>query len=150
MPVSVRNINLPQGLTQNQVADLQKEFGKNLFHFRKQYRLLRILWSVSREPMFILLLVACLLYFILGETAEGIMMLGAMVIIAGISFYQEVKSTNALNALKELSEPKVRVLRDGAELIIGYSKVRRWVKWPDPGLFKHLLLRAHLELQTRI
>ena len=46
--------------------------------------------------MFILLVIACSLYLILGEVSEGIMKLVAMVFVATILLYQKVKSSNAL------------------------------------------------------
>jgi Ca2+-transporting ATPase len=61
-----------------------------------------IVLDILREPMFILLIIACSLYFILGETNEGIMMLLAMIIVAAISLYQQVRSSNAIHALQQL------------------------------------------------
>ena len=68
--------------------------------------------------MFIMLVIACSIYFILGETPEGILMGVAIVFVTGISLYQEVKSTRALQALKQYTEPKIMVIRDGGEKII--------------------------------
>ena len=47
---------------------------------------LRLLWDICREPMFILLIIACALYFILGEVTEGLMMTVTMIIVAAIPF----------------------------------------------------------------
>lgn len=74
-----------------------------------------IVKSIVAEPMFILLVIACILYFLLGETAEGFMMVAAIAFVSGISLYQDVRSTRALEALKEYAEPGVRVIRDGRE-----------------------------------
>jgi P-type Ca2+ transporter type 2C len=107
-----------QGLSSAEAARLQEQFGKNFFHTERPHHFAHIVWNIIKEPMFLLLVVACSLYFMLGETAEGLMMLAAMLVITVISLYQEVRSANALKALKELSEPTVAVLRDGAEVII--------------------------------
>lgn len=76
-------------------------------------RLLWILRDLVKEPMFILLVIACLLYFLLGEAAEGFMMMAALLFVSAISVYQEVKSANALAALQSLTEPNARVIRSG-------------------------------------
>ena len=68
--------------------------------------------------MFILLVIACSLYFILGEVGEGVLMAIAMVIVTAISLYQEVKSSTALDALKQLTEPRVTVIRNGQQEVI--------------------------------
>ena len=70
------------------------------------------------KPMFVLLFVACSLYFILGEPNEGMLMLAAIIFVAAISIYQEVKSSKALAALKQFTEPRIIVVRDDIEQII--------------------------------
>src|SRR6185295_10805978 len=54
----------------------------------------------------------------LGEPGEGALMLLAMILVAAISFYQEVKSINALEALQQFAQSKVAVIRGGKEMII--------------------------------
>lgn len=112
-----------QGLPVQQVPVLLNQYGKNVFHAEPSRRFIHIVWEIVKEPMFILLLIACSLYFILNEVSEGIMMLVAMVFVTAISLYQEVKSSNALNALKKFSEPKVTVIRDGNELVINTEEL---------------------------
>ena len=60
-----------------------------------------------------MLLFASSLYFILGETKEGLLMLVAMIFVVAISIYQETKSSRALQALKQLTQSRVGVIRDG-------------------------------------
>ncbi len=106
------------GLKETQIAELQQRYGKNVFSLEKQRRFFHIVFDIFREPMFILLMVACALYFILGKINEGWMMVAAMMFVAAISFYQDIKSTRALEALKEFTEPKIAVIRDNAEKVI--------------------------------
>jgi Ca2+-transporting ATPase len=113
MPEKVIHLENIQGLTTTQIPLLQKQYGKNSFAAEPQHRFIHIVWDIVKEPMFVLLVIACSLYFILGEVSEGIMMLVAMGIVTAISLYQEVKSSNALKALQQFTEPKVKVLRDG-------------------------------------
>jgi Ca2+-transporting ATPase len=123
MPGTVIDINRPGGLSEIEIAALQKKHGKNVFHFERQYRFLRLLLSVFREPMFILLIVACILYFILGQSSEGIMMAITMAIVAAISVYQDAKSAKALNALKQYTEPRVKVIRNAIETTINIEEL---------------------------
>jgi len=106
------------GLKKSDIPLLLKQFGKNAFKADSQYSFLRIVWEILKDPMFILLMVACSLYFILGESKEGMLMLAAMLFVAAISVYQEAKSSKALAALKQYTEPKIVVVRDGKEQII--------------------------------
>lgn len=112
-----RNIEIqsPRGLSDEEVRVLQKEFGKNVFRPDSRNRQLKLLWKIIREPMFLLLVIACALYFILGQTAEGIMMAITMLIVSAISVFQDTRSARALDALKEYIEPKIKVIRNSQE-----------------------------------
>lgn len=102
-----------QGLSENDIPFLQQQYGKNSFQLEKPRHLLHILADIIREPMFILLMIACVIYFMLGQPTEGIMMLMAICFVSAISLYQDVRSTRALQALKQFTEPEVTVVRDG-------------------------------------
>ncbi len=112
-----------QGLSAQQVPALQQQHGKNVFRAEASRHFIHIVWDIVKEPMFTLLVIACSLYFVLGEISEGIMMLLAMILVAAISLYQEVKSTNAIKALKEFTGSKVTVIRDSTEMIISIEEL---------------------------
>jgi len=104
-----------KGLNQAEVSLLEAKYGKNEFSVDKSGGFLRQVWDIVKEPMFVMLLIACLLYFVLGEIKEGLLMATAMVFVAAISFYQGVKSTYALAALQQYTQPMIVVFRDGKE-----------------------------------
>ncbi|MDX2049080.1 MAG: cation-translocating P-type ATPase [Chitinophagaceae bacterium] len=112
-----------KGLSPEDVATLRSQYGPNVFHTTARRRPEHIVWDIVKEPMFILLVISCSLYFILGETSEGIMMLVAMTLVASISLYQEIKSTRAVEALKQFTEPEVKVIRDGKETIVAAAEL---------------------------
>src|SRR5687768_9494042 len=110
MPGKVIKLDNIRGLSGPEIALLQKQYGKNSFTGGKEHRLYHILVDIFREPLLILLLIACSLYFVLGNTSEGIMMAIAIVIVTAISLYQESKSSRALRSLKQFTEPKATVI----------------------------------------
>jgi len=75
-------------------------------------------WQALRtavtEPMFLLLAVACAVYFALGELGEAWFMLGAIVLVSTISLYQDQRSRKALEALAHYSTSQARVIRNNA------------------------------------
>ncbi|MFD2245514.1 cation-translocating P-type ATPase [Pontibacter ruber] len=103
------------GLTDAEVQQSRQQHGLNKLTSGGHHPLLTMLRHIVTEPMFILLVVACSLYFILAEYAEGIMMLVAILLVSSISFFQEVRSKNALDALRKLSQPRATVVRNGKE-----------------------------------
>ncbi|MEO7982446.1 MAG: cation-translocating P-type ATPase [Bacteroidota bacterium] len=123
MPDPVIKLDHIAGLTARQIPELQQQFGKNTFAAGPTHRLIYIIGGIVKEPMFLLLLVACSLYFILGETGEGLMMLAAVIFVAAISLFQEIKSTNAVKALQQLAEPRIMVIRDSKEMIIAAEEL---------------------------
>lgn len=120
---STIHIDKIQGIDETDVPALQQKFGKNVFHDEGSRRFVHIIWDIVKDPMFILLVIACSLYFILNKTNEGFMMIVAMLFVGGISVYQEARSTKALQALKEFTEPKVIVIRSGKEKTIAIGDV---------------------------
>lgn len=86
---------------------------------------LHILRETVRDPMFSLLLAAAGLYLLLGELQESLS-LGLMVcVVIGLTLYQEGKTERAIQALRDLSSPRARVIRDGqAQTLAGRELVR--------------------------
>ena len=63
--------------------------------------------------MFLLLVAGSLIYFILGDLQEALMLMGFVFVVMGITLYQERKTERALEALRDLSSPRALVIRDG-------------------------------------
>ncbi len=102
-----------QGLGSAEAADLLRQYGSNAPQDTSRNRFWLRVWDTIREPMFILLAVACVLYFVLGDWLEAIVMLISIFFVTGIELYQENKSEKAIDALRAYTEAKVKVLRDG-------------------------------------
>lgn len=100
------------GLTPEQVVNSRSKHGSNTLEIQEDRVFGHVLKEVVLEPMFILLLVACIIYFIAGQYQEGIIMLVSIFIVAGISLFQEYRSRNAIQALKKLSATKATVIRN--------------------------------------
>ncbi len=110
-----------QGLTTLEAKQIQEKFGKNELVAKKKESFLHKIVHVISEPMFLLLIVAAIIYFILGEPKDGAIMLIFVVGIISIEVIQEWKTDKTLNALKDLSAPHITVLRDGIEKVINSS-----------------------------
>ena len=63
--------------------------------------------------MLLLLIASGILYMILGDIQEALMLLGFVFVIIGITLYQERKTERSLEALRDLSSPRALVIRDG-------------------------------------
>lgn len=107
-----------QGLSSEDVKRAKERFGKNQLIIEKKDSFFRKVIEVISEPMFLLLLVASIIYFILGEPRDGAIMLVFVLGIISIDVMQEWKTDKTLKALKDLSAPHAIVIRDGKEISI--------------------------------
>tara|TARA_R110000851_G_scaffold333532_1_gene515064 strand:- start:24162 stop:26690 length:2529 start_codon:yes stop_codon:yes gene_type:complete len=110
--MSIENFNI-EGLSDSEVLASRKKFGTNILESKKKNLYVEAILGLLKEPMVILLLVAATLYFFTGNTGDGIFLAVAIVLVAAISWYQDAKTHNALEKLKELSQPNCKVIRNG-------------------------------------
>ena len=103
------------GLTQVEAARRLAEWGPNALPQTAARGLSRIVLDTLREPMFLLLIAAASLYLVLGDLGEGLFLMAGAVATIGLVVLQEARSERALAALRDLSQPQARVIRDGVE-----------------------------------
>ncbi len=113
------------GLSSEEAARRLKKDGYNEIPAVKKRNALRIIAEVIREPMFLLLVAGGLIYLVLGDVREALMLLGFVFVVISITFYQERKTERALEALRDLSSPRALVVRDGMEKRIAGREVVR-------------------------
>lgn len=119
--MTTEKLNLATGITTAEARVLQDKYGKNELTPQKRERFIKKAFHVICEPMFLLLIVAAIIYFILGEPRDGAIMLIFVLGIISIDIIQEWKTDKTLNALKDLSAPHIKVIRSGEEQIIASS-----------------------------
>src|SRR5512140_1979549 len=81
-----------QGLTDEQVAQRLAEDGPNELPSSKPRTLLATAVEVVREPMFLLLVAAASIYLAIGDLTEGLLLLAFVLVVMGITLYQERKT----------------------------------------------------------
>lgn len=115
--------NTAQGLTTAEARTLLAQDGHNEVAQGTRRSLWRRLADTLRQPMFALLVTAALLYMLLGDLTEGLTLSVFVLAVLGLSFYQEGRSEAAIEALRQLTQAKARVLRDGQMQEIPASEV---------------------------
>jgi Ca2+-transporting ATPase len=65
--------------------------------------------EVAREPMFQMLVAAGLLYLLLGDTGEALMLLAFVGVTVGITLVQGQRTEQALQALRQMASPRAVV-----------------------------------------
>ena len=108
----VFDINTAIGLSEVEAAELLKKVGYNELPSAKPRSIFAIALEVLKEPMFLLLVAGGLIYLLLGDLREALILLAFVFVVMGITLYQERKTERALEALRDLSSPRALVVRD--------------------------------------
>ncbi len=113
------------GLSFATAAARLKHDGYNELPSAQSRSLWAIAWDSIQDPIFLLLVGGGVIYWILGDLQEALILLGFVLFIMGISLYQEGKTEHALEALRDLSSPRALVIRDGERKRIAGREVVR-------------------------
>ena len=112
-----------KGLNDNEVIQSREKNGTNELSPKKKEPLIIKILEIFKEPMFLLLIIAASVYFIVGEYGDGIVMLVFVIGICFIEFIQETKTDKALEELNKLSSLNVRVIRNNKEEVISSDEI---------------------------
>ncbi len=107
--------NLPShltGLTEAEVVAAKTRYGLNEQQKQTSNTWWRMLIDIVQEPMLLLLMSIALIYLGLGQYGEAYFMFAALVVVSGISFYQDNRSKKALDEIKALNTPLSTVIRN--------------------------------------
>jgi Ca2+-transporting ATPase len=128
-----RDLSVVQGgLTSQEAQERLRKYGYNELQEKKRRTAFHMFIGEFKDVFILLLIAATIFSGIIGyyELASGqsenflesfadTITIGAIVILVGITgFIQEYRAEKAMDALKKLTAPKARVLRDGKEAII--------------------------------
>lgn len=107
------NSNANRGLNENIILSVRNKYGSNTLKATRNRNALKMLLSQFTSPLVLILIVASIVSFFLGQERDGSILLMIVVLNALIGFYQEWKAENILISLKKLVVSKCIVIRDG-------------------------------------
>ncbi len=120
--------NEERGLTSAQIDALRAEHGENKLSEKKKKTMVQRFLDQFKDAMIIILIVAAIISFVVAVTEgnpkeffEPMLILLIVILNAVMGVMQESKAEKALDALKSMSAPHARVIRDGEERIIDAS-----------------------------
>lgn len=122
--------DLSSGLSSSQAAQRKQQYGENRLREKKNKSNLRRFIDQFKDVMILILIAAAAVSFVIAcieGNPEGffepVLILLIVVLNAIMGVMQESKAEKALDALKNLSAPHARVLRDGKEAVIDASEL---------------------------
>jgi P-type Ca2+ transporter type 2C len=117
--------DLHPGLSSVEAARRLATDGPNVLPGRTRRGALTIVAEVAREPMLALLVVGALVYLVLGDLHEALILAASIVVVAVITVLQEQRSERAVEALRDLSSPRAIVIRDGSPVRVAGAEIVR-------------------------
>lgn len=116
------------GLTSSSVLSRLEQYGKNKLKEPKKKSNIQRFFDQFKDVMIVILIIAAIISFIVAiyekeakEFLEPVLIMLIVILNAVMGVLQESKAEKALEALKNLSSPNARVIRDGVEQIIEAS-----------------------------
>ncbi len=107
-----------EGLSDAEAEKRLQQYGKNALHQSAKRTVLQMIKTQITDPMVLILIGASVFSAVLKEWTEAIVIMAIVILNAVIGIVQEKKAESSLEALRSMSTPNARVLRQGEESIV--------------------------------
>lgn len=111
------------GLTAAEAAAGLEKFGKNQLEETKKKSAFQVFLEQFKDLMVIILIIAALISAFTGDAESTIVIIAVLILNAVLGTVQHVRAEKSLDALKALSSPHVKVLRDGVKTEIDSADI---------------------------
>jgi Ca2+-transporting ATPase len=111
--VEEQRVDPSQGLSAEEAAARLENHGPNELKESGKRSIIGMLWEQFSATMVVILIIAAIVSFFIGKTFEAFSILAIVVMFALLGFFQDFRAEKAMEALKKMSRPKVRLRRGG-------------------------------------
>lgn len=112
-----------EGLTSKEAAERQKRYGRNEIAEKKKKGVLRVFAEQFADLLVIILIVSALISVFTGSIESAIVIICVITMNAVLGTIQHFKAEKSLEALKSMSSPTAKVMRDGNVCVIDASDI---------------------------
>jgi P-type Ca2+ transporter type 2C len=109
------------GLTDSEVSDKRKQYGRNALPEEKRRTTFEIYLGQFKNPLIYIICVAGAIALLMGEVNDAIIIGAVIMLNSVIGFFQEYKAEEGVSALKSLVKEKAIVIRNGSREEINAS-----------------------------
>lgn len=107
------SVDITKGLSKDEAGKRLEKYGYNELKEREKEPLWVKIAKQLKDFLVIILIVASIVSGLVGEISDSIVIIAIVIVNAVLGVVQEGKAEKALEALKKMSAPNARVLRDG-------------------------------------
>lgn len=112
-----------EGHTEEKAAELLQKYGENVLEEKGEKSVFRVFMEQFADLLVLILIIAAVISMISGNTESTIVIFAVIILNAVLGTVQYVKAEKSLDALKELSSPKAKVLRDGIKKEVASKEI---------------------------
>lgn len=106
------------GITTEEALKRLERYGYNELKEKERETLIQKILNQLKDFLIIILIISSIVSAFMGETVDAIVIITIVIINAALGVIQEGKAEKALDALKKMSAPNARVLRNGKVEVI--------------------------------
>ena len=110
--------NINSGLTKDEVDLRLEKYGPNDLKEEDKKSFLSKVIAQFSDFLILILIGAAVVSFAVGESKDAIVILAIVIVNAFLGIYQEGRAEKALDALKKMSSPNAKVIRNGNLVIV--------------------------------
>ena len=111
------------GLTAEFAADRLREVGPNAVAAGRRHTFLTDIFERCRNPLAIQVLVIALVSYLMGDLRSAVVVGGMLVLSVSLSYFQETRSTRAVEQLQKLVKTATDVIREGKTVEVSLEEV---------------------------
>ena len=112
-----------QGLSSEEAKRRLDEFGYNELKEKKKVTPFQIFLRQFKDVFVLMLIAATVISFLIGETVDAVTIAVIVILNSVVGFVQEYRSEKAMEAMKKLTAPKARVMRNGDETVVDAREI---------------------------
>ncbi len=106
------------GLSKQEVTERREKYGSNILRKESTKGPFKIFFQQFTNFLIILLIIAAIISYLVGEWIDATAIIVIVILNGFFGFFQEYKAERAIEALKSLSTPSCKIIRDGEERIV--------------------------------
>jgi Ca2+-transporting ATPase len=106
------------GISQSEADARLEKYGKNMLEEAKKKTFIEVFLGQFADLLVIILIIAAIISAITGEAESTIVIIAVLILNAVLGTIQHFKAEKSLAALKSLSSPSAKVIRDGKKIEI--------------------------------
>ena len=111
------------GLSSREAGRRLEEYGPNILTEKKKVSPIKLLFSQFTDIMVIILMISTAISAFMGEMTEAVTIIAIVVLNAVLGFIQEYKTEKTMEALKSLTAPEAKVIRDGKRTSVPADRI---------------------------